>query len=242
MALEARRAELERRIRVASSRQVLVPLAERTLGLHEPADSEFTLLPVPPSPDRQALMAKPAARIAAIQFGFALGVWRCWRGRPSSRSSRASSWAREAESKRTERLVLAGAAGRALRPERRAAGHHPGVLPRRHRAERAGRPRRRVPPARPQPRRVRAARSTASSARGSAGSICTAPSTRPRSSRCGRCGACTSSGSFQRFYPSRELARPIIGGLDGRPAGRRRRPRAGARLDSHRDGRARRCC
>ena len=50
MALEARRAELERQIRVASSRQVLVPLAERTLGLHEPSDSEFTLLPVTPSP------------------------------------------------------------------------------------------------------------------------------------------------------------------------------------------------
>jgi hypothetical protein len=49
--LEARRAELERRIRVASSRQVLVPLARRTLGLHEPADSEFVLFAVP-SPAR----------------------------------------------------------------------------------------------------------------------------------------------------------------------------------------------
>jgi hypothetical protein len=49
MALEARRAELERQIRVASSRQVLVPLAERALGLHQPSDSEFTLLPVTPS-------------------------------------------------------------------------------------------------------------------------------------------------------------------------------------------------
>jgi hypothetical protein len=47
-ALEARRAELERQIRVASSRQVLVPLAERRLGLHEPTDSEFTLLPLAP--------------------------------------------------------------------------------------------------------------------------------------------------------------------------------------------------
>jgi hypothetical protein len=49
MALDARRAELERQIRAASSRQVLVPLAERTLGLHEPSDSEFTLLPVTPT-------------------------------------------------------------------------------------------------------------------------------------------------------------------------------------------------
>jgi hypothetical protein len=48
--LEARRAELERRIRVASSRQVLVPMAERTFGLHEPADSEFVLFPIPAAP------------------------------------------------------------------------------------------------------------------------------------------------------------------------------------------------
>lgn len=48
--LEARRADFERRIRLASSRQVLVPLARRSLGLHEPADSEFVLFTVP-SPD-----------------------------------------------------------------------------------------------------------------------------------------------------------------------------------------------
>jgi hypothetical protein len=48
--LEARRADLERRIRVASSRQVLVPMAKRTFGLHEPADSEFVLFPVPALP------------------------------------------------------------------------------------------------------------------------------------------------------------------------------------------------
>ncbi len=48
--LEARRAELERRIRLASSRQILVPLAERTFGLHEPADSEFVLFPMPLDP------------------------------------------------------------------------------------------------------------------------------------------------------------------------------------------------
>ena len=47
-ALEARRAEIELRIRVASSRQVLVPLAERKLGLHQPSDSEYLLLAVPP--------------------------------------------------------------------------------------------------------------------------------------------------------------------------------------------------
>jgi cell division protein FtsB len=48
--LEARRAELERRIRVASSREVLVPIARRAFGLHEPADSEFILFPIPLAP------------------------------------------------------------------------------------------------------------------------------------------------------------------------------------------------
>jgi hypothetical protein len=52
--LEARRAELERRIRVASSRQVLVPIAQRALGLHEPVDSEFVLFAVPAPGDDQA--------------------------------------------------------------------------------------------------------------------------------------------------------------------------------------------
>jgi len=52
--LEARRAELERRIRLASSRQILVPLAERTFGLHEPADSEFVLFPMPLDPNETA--------------------------------------------------------------------------------------------------------------------------------------------------------------------------------------------
>ena len=48
--LEAQRADLERRIRLASSREVLVPMARRTFGLHEPADSEFVLFPAPLEP------------------------------------------------------------------------------------------------------------------------------------------------------------------------------------------------
>jgi hypothetical protein len=47
LSLEARRADLERRIRLASSRQVLIPVAERLLGLHEPGDSEFVLFALP---------------------------------------------------------------------------------------------------------------------------------------------------------------------------------------------------
>ena len=48
-ALDARRGDLERRIRAASSRQVLVPIVQRELGLHEPADSEFVRFVLPPS-------------------------------------------------------------------------------------------------------------------------------------------------------------------------------------------------
>ena len=51
--LEARRGELERRIREASSRQVLVPLAERALGLHQPSDSEFVLFVLPTPGERR---------------------------------------------------------------------------------------------------------------------------------------------------------------------------------------------
>jgi hypothetical protein len=49
LALEAQRGDLERRIRAGSSRQVLVPIVQRALGLHEPADSEFVLFSVPPA-------------------------------------------------------------------------------------------------------------------------------------------------------------------------------------------------
>ncbi|HEU4648936.1 MAG TPA: hypothetical protein VFS33_07750 [Gemmatimonadales bacterium] len=45
--LEARRADLERRIRQASGREVLQAKAERDLGLHLPADNEFVLFRVP---------------------------------------------------------------------------------------------------------------------------------------------------------------------------------------------------
>ena len=49
--LEGRRAALERRIRTAQSRAVLLPRAQR-LGLRLPADTEIILLPVPVSPPR----------------------------------------------------------------------------------------------------------------------------------------------------------------------------------------------
>jgi hypothetical protein len=49
--LEARRAELLRRIREAESRAVLVPQAE-ALGLRLPADSEIVILPAPTPGER----------------------------------------------------------------------------------------------------------------------------------------------------------------------------------------------
>ncbi len=45
--LEGRRSALERRIRTAQSRAVLVPRAQARLGLHLPSDSEMVLLPAP---------------------------------------------------------------------------------------------------------------------------------------------------------------------------------------------------
>jgi hypothetical protein len=45
--LEDQRATLERRIRSAASRAVLVPRAQAHLGLHLPSDSEITLVPAP---------------------------------------------------------------------------------------------------------------------------------------------------------------------------------------------------
>ncbi|HEV8510580.1 MAG TPA: hypothetical protein VGQ48_09040 [Gemmatimonadales bacterium] len=44
--LEGRRAEVERRVRTAQSRAVLLPRAEQ-LGLRLPADTEIILLPAP---------------------------------------------------------------------------------------------------------------------------------------------------------------------------------------------------
>ena len=49
--LEGHRADLERRIRAAESRAVLVPRAQR-LGLRLPSDSEIILLPLAPGDPR----------------------------------------------------------------------------------------------------------------------------------------------------------------------------------------------
>ena len=51
-------------------------------------------------------MAKPAARIAAIQFGFAIGVVALLTRAVQLQIVDGEKWAKEAETKRTERRVL----------------------------------------------------------------------------------------------------------------------------------------
>ena len=86
---------------------MLVPIAQRTLGLHEPADSEFVLLPVPaPLGCAETLMAKPQARIAAVQFGFALGILAILARAAQLQLIQGERWAEQAQRQRTERAVL----------------------------------------------------------------------------------------------------------------------------------------
>jgi cell division protein FtsL len=49
--LEGRRADLERRVRTAQSRAVLLPRAQKQ-GLRLPADTEIILIPAPQAPPR----------------------------------------------------------------------------------------------------------------------------------------------------------------------------------------------
>ena len=89
-------------------------------------------------------MAKPTARIAAIQFGFALGVLAVLTRAAQLQIVEGERWEQRGRAAADREGGAARAARRALRPERRAARHHPGVLSRRRRAERArGRPARR---------------------------------------------------------------------------------------------------
>lgn len=66
--LEAQRGELERRIRQASSREVLVPRAVAALGLHEPAATEMTVLTLPAeTPGGLPADAATAARTDSVR-------------------------------------------------------------------------------------------------------------------------------------------------------------------------------
>jgi len=52
-ALDGRRADLERRIRTATSRAVLAPRAQKSLHLRQPADTEIILLRMPGDTGRE---------------------------------------------------------------------------------------------------------------------------------------------------------------------------------------------
>ena len=195
---------------------------------------------LPPRRDRQALMAKPAVRIAAIQFGFALGVLAILARAAQLQIVQGERWAREAERKRTERVVLPARRGAlydrngvplAITQE----FYHVGVAP--NELEDRGR---RVPAAGAQPRRVRArARPRVPGAQ----ALDLSPRAIQRDA-----GAAAPPGAGHP--PHRQLpavlsvarARPPDHRRTlGRPAGRGGRPGAVARLHPHRAARARRC-
>ncbi len=105
----------------------------------EPGDSEFVLFALPgrgpgQDPDGQAGRAdrRDPVRLRPRPF------WPWSGARRSSRSFSGSGGPARPSSKRTERVGAARATRCALRSQRRAARHDPGVLPRRRRAERAG--------------------------------------------------------------------------------------------------------
>ncbi len=59
--LEGRRADLDRRVRTAQSRSVLLPRA-RKLGLRLPADTEIILIPAPTAPTGSSEQPPPPER------------------------------------------------------------------------------------------------------------------------------------------------------------------------------------
>ena len=158
-------------------------------------------------------MAKPAARIAAIQFGFALGVLALLARAAQLQIVEGERWAKEAERKRTVHQVSPARRGAlydrnvvplAITQEFYHVGIAPNELEDRGAASRALVRHLRVPAAGARPGVPVAA---------SAGSISTAPSTRRRCSRCAESKGSISRAPSSDSTPSRELARPIIGGL-----------------------------
>ena len=138
LTLEARRADLERRIRVGV--EPAGAGADRPARARPARAGGLGVRPVRAvrRPAGTPLMAKPAARIAAIQFGFAVGVLAVLTRAAQVQivEARALGGARRSAADREG--GAARAARRAVRPERRPAGHHAGVLSRRRRAQRAG--------------------------------------------------------------------------------------------------------
>jgi cell division protein FtsI (penicillin-binding protein 3) len=158
-------------------------------------------------------MAKPAARIAVIQVGFAVGVLAILTRAVQLQIVEGEAWARLAESSRTERRVL---------PARRGAlydrngvplavtqeFYHVGIAPN-ELDDPAGAVRLLVRslgvPGGPLERDLRS---------GKRWIYLRGPFNATQVQPLREVAGIHLEGSFQRFYPSRELARPIIGGLD----------------------------
>jgi cell division protein FtsI (penicillin-binding protein 3) len=164
-------------------------------------------------------MAKPAVRIAAIQFGFALGVLAIVGRAAQLQLVQGERWAREAERKRTERVVLPARRGAlydrnhvplAITQE----FYHVGIAP--NELEDRGTAFRQLVrslgvPAPALDREFRA-RKRWIYLHGPFNATQVQPLRKLRGVHL--------TGDFQRFYPSRDLARPIIGGLSpNRPGG-----------------------
>jgi cell division protein FtsI (penicillin-binding protein 3) len=158
-------------------------------------------------------MAKPTVRIAAIQFGFALGVVALLARAVQLQILDGEQWAREAESKRTERRVLPARRGalydRNLVPLAITQEfYHVGIAPNelndpagafRTIVRSLG-----VPPA-PLDREFRARKRWI---------YLHGPFNATQVQPLRAITGIHLEGAFQRFYPSRDLARPIIGGLE----------------------------
>jgi cell division protein FtsI (penicillin-binding protein 3) len=164
-------------------------------------------------------MAKPLARIAVIQFGFALGVLAILARAVQLQVLQGDRWAAQAERQRTERTVLPARRGAlydrngvplAVSQEFYHVGVAPNELADPQRAARLLSRHLRV--SLPALQRDLRARKRWIYYHG--------PFTATQVQPLRPLDGVHLTGEFQRFYPSRALARPIIGGLSsGRPAG-----------------------
>lgn len=158
-------------------------------------------------------MAKPTARIAAIQFGFAIGVVALLARAVQLQIVEGEKWAKEAETKRTERRVLEARRGAlydrngvplAVTQE----FYHVGIAP--NELDDRGTAFRLIVrslgvPAASLDREFRS---------GKRWIYLHGPYNATQVQPLRGVGGIHLDGAYQRFYPSRELARPIIGGLE----------------------------
>ncbi len=158
-------------------------------------------------------MAKPTVRIAAIQFGFALGVVALLTRAVQLQIVDGEKWANEAESKRTERRVLAARRGAiydrnlvplAITQEFYHVGIAPNELDDPRSAFRTIVRSLGVPGA-PLDREFRSDKRWI---------YLHGPFNATQVQPLRDIDGVHIEGAFQRFYPSRDLARPVIGGLD----------------------------